>query len=360
MKIGIDITPALKDKAGIGYVTYSMIEALAQIDQANEYELLTNTSEVNLEFELPPNFKITSIPASKAGFRWMIKGSKYLRDNGFDRFVSTSNFLWSIIFNNTIQIVHDLAPLKYPQYFTRKGSLFYSLQLRVALHTARFVVTISKTVLSELLQINTKSNKDYILLGLHSWAIEKKFSNYYKEIIDRYSLPEKYFVMVGTLEPRKNHVSAIKAFSLFVKDYPDFKLVIVGKKGWFYEKIFETVKELGLEERVIFTGYAPEEDLVGLIDLSQGGLQLSFYEGFGLPIIEFSARGKRVLASDIPVFQEVAEEIPSVIYTQPTDIDSIKNGMVKLLKQDILSKPLDIEKYSWVSFAKKLLSVINQ
>ena len=174
MKIGIDITPAAKDKAGIGYLTSSMILGLSKIDTTNLYELFTNDPTQQLEFDLPSNFKITVIKDSKAGTKWMFKGAKYLRANNFDLFVSTSNFLWSIIYPKTLQFVHDIAPIKYPQYFTRKGSMLYSLQLRVALQTAQYVVTISQTVLNELTKINAKKNKDYILLGLHSWALSKK------------------------------------------------------------------------------------------------------------------------------------------------------------------------------------------
>ena len=360
MKIGIDITPAAKDKAGIGYLTSSMILGLSKIDTTNLYELFTNDPTQQLEFDLPSNFKITVIKDSKAGTKWMFKGAKYLRANNFDLFVSTSNFLWSIIYPKTLQFVHDIAPIKYPQYFTRKGSMLYSLQLRVALQTAQYVVTISQTVLNELTKINAKKNKDYILLGLHSWALSKKNPEYYQEIKTKYNLPDKYFVMVGTLEPRKNHINVIKGFKLFLEDNSDFKLVIVGKKGWFYEEIFKAVKNLNLESSVIFTGYAPEDDLPGLIDLSQAGLQLSFYEGFGLPIIEFSARNKPVLVSNIPVFLEVTKTLQNIEYADPLDPKSIENGMLQLLNKQDLSNMLDTQKYSWETFAKKLLDIITR
>lgn len=359
MKIGIDLTPALKDKAGIGYVAFSMIEALSKIDTNNQYELLTNIYPSDLNLNLASNFKITVIDSTKADTFWMLKGSKYLKENKFDAFISTSNFLWSIIYPNTIQMVHDIAPIRYPQFFSKKGSLFYNIQLRLALKKARFVVTISKTVLGELLQMDSKPNKDFILLGLHDWALSTKNEAKNKEVFTKYNLPPNYLIMVGTLEPRKNHVTAIKAFSLFIKDYPLYKLVIVGKKGWFYNEIFKTVSDLKLENSVIFTGYVPEADLASLIDLSIGGIQLSIYEGFGLPIIEFTARGKPVLASNIAVFKEVATDINSVIFVNPSKPEDIKMGMVNLMNNIQVTDQSVIKKYSWESFAEKLLSIIQ-
>jgi len=360
MKIGIDITPALRDKAGIGYLTYSLIEALGEIDKENQYELLTNSLDQLPEIILPSNFKFTVIKSPKVGTLWMWKGSKYLKENNFNLFISTSNLLWSIIYPNTLQIVNDIAPVKYPQFFTKKGSTFYSIQLRFALFRARYIITISKTVLEELLVLNNKSNKDFMYLGLHKWVYKEENNAYYVQVKAKYNLPDRYFVYISTLEPRKNHINTIRGFALFVKNYPEYKLVIVGKKGWFYKEIFNIVKQLQLDDKIIFTGYVPEEDLPGLIDLSLGGIMLSYYEGFGLPIIEYTARKRNALIADIPVFKEITEDFTNVTFANPYNTGSIKDGFVKLVNQEIVSKDMITSKYSWTASAEKFLEIINK
>lgn len=359
MKIGIDITSAEKDKAGVGYFTFSMVEALTKTDTNNSYELFTNNPSASLNFNLPKNFKITVLEEKKAGTKWMLKGAQYLKQHNFDLFISPSNFLWSIIYPKTIQIVHDLAPLKYPQYFSKKGALFYKLQLGVALNKALYVITPCQTILEEVMQLNKKKNKDYIYLGVHDWALEKKDEDYYKFIKSKYQLPKRYFIYIGTLEPRKNHINAIRGFELFSKENSDVKLIIVGKQGWYYQQIFNEIEKLNLQDKVVFTGYAPEEDLAGLVDLSMGGIMTSFYEGFGLPIVEYIARQKHVVASDIPVFREISKDFPQVEFVNPNSPEEVKNALVKLLNKQELTEISNISKYSWQTFANKLIDKAN-
>ncbi len=360
MKIGIDITPIIKDKAGIGFLTYSLVKALSEIDTSNSYELFTNKNDTLIDFELPSNFKIRVVPANNPGLQWMIKSIKYLKSEHFDRFFSTSNFFWSIGFNKTIQLVNDLAPIKYPEFFTKKGSLFYNLQLRLSLRRARYVVTISQTVLKELLEINNKPNKSVITLGLHDWVFDEPNHEYYDSIKMKYDLPEKYFIAISTLEPRKNHIGMIKGFHKFSLNHPEYKLVIVGKKGWFYESIFKTVEELRISDHVIFTGYAPDQDLVGLVDLSSGGIMLSFYEGFGIPIIEILARHKKMLVSDISVFKEITSGLANTLFANPNSSDSIENGLNNLLSQKFVTHGDVGDKYNWEQGAEDMLQVFNR
>jgi len=360
MKIAIDITPVSRDKAGVGYMTYSLVEALTELDKNNEYELLTNDKDFTFAAILPRNFKITIIESNKPGTAWMLKSRNYLIKNKFSLLISTSYLLWSIIYSKTLQFVNDIAPVKYPQFFTKRGSIYYTIQLRLALNRAHKVVTISQAVLSELLQINDKSNKEYIYLGVHKWTNLSKDKVYYQEIIKKYNLPSKYLIYVSTLEPRKNHINTLKGFSILTKKYPEYKLVIVGKRGWFYDEIFKVVKDLNLQDLVILTGYAPEEDLPGLMDLSNGSIMMSFYEGFGLPIIESLSRGKCSLVSDIPVFKEITAGSSNVIFADPNNQISISEGLVKLINQEFLTKDISFKTYTWANSAQKLLKIIQE
>ena len=121
----------------------------------------------------------------------------------------------------------------------------------------------------------------------------------------RLKLPENYLLSVGTLEPRKNQVTAIRA----VINGSDLPLVIAGGAGWDSEPIWaEIARASASGKKVRYVGYVPDADLPSLYAGASGLLALSWYEGFNLPLIEALAVGIPVLASDIPVHHEVAGE----------------------------------------------------
>ncbi len=115
-----------------------------------------------------------------------------------------------------------------------------------------------------------------------------------------------YILYVGTLEPRKNLPNLIRAYHHFLqllklKNHPLPKLVIVGKKGWYYQNIFQEVARLNLSSSVIFTGYLADEQLPSLYQQAKFFAYLPFYEGFGLPIIEALSFNTPVITSNHPV-----------------------------------------------------------
>jgi len=137
-------------------------------------------------------------------------------------------------------------------------------------------------------------------------------------------------LFVGTLEPRKNVANLIEAYGRLEDGLRDkHPLVIVGKKGWFYGEIFRKVRELSLEERVRFLGYLPEEELPAIYNGAGVFLYPSWYEGFGLPVLEAMACGVPVITSDTSSLPEVAGE--ETILVKPGDVEELKNGIELIL-----------------------------
>ncbi|MEO6729542.1 MAG: glycosyltransferase family 1 protein [Candidatus Dojkabacteria bacterium] len=356
MKIAIDISIITPGKAGIGYYAHSLVESLAKIDSTNEYSLITNDKKNSNFSKLPKNFQIIEISDDKGGLKWIWKASRMLKKEGFDILISPSNFGFSIFFPRTIQIVHDLAPLKFPQFFTRKGVFMYRLLLNFALRRAYKIGVPSNAIRDELIDYSTSAqNKTFITgEGLHDWTFEAKSKDEEVRVKKQYKLPSKFLLSVSTLEPRKNHLRMIRAFTELSRDEPDLCYVVVGKKGWFYEEIFETVERLGLEDKVFFTGYVPEEDLPYIFDLAKAFLYCSFYEGFGIPPIEAFSRGVPVLASDIKVLREVMGE--NAIYSDPQDYWDIYQKMKELLTlKKKKTNPDLLSKFSWDECAKNII-----
>lgn len=346
------ITP---NKAGIGYYAHSLVEALGSIDQENEYTLVTN-SENNSFKKLPKNFKIQEISDLTGGFKWVFKTSRWLKAEGFDILISPSNFSFCIFFPRTIQIVHDLAPIKFPQFFSRKAVFMYKLLLNFALKKSFKIGVPSNAIRNEIIEYSRNSQAKVFITseGLHEWTFVKKDKDEETRVKKEYRLPSNFILSVSTLEPRKNHLRMIRAFTELTRDEPDLCYVIVGKKGWYFEEIFETVERLGLEDRIIFTGYVPEKDLPYLFDQAKGFVYCSFYEGFGIPPIEALSRGLPVLCSDIKVLKEVMGE--DSIYADPLDYWDIYQKMKALIEQrkrKISNE--NIEKFSWKECARSVI-----
>jgi len=356
MRIGIDVSMIDTNKAGIGYYAYSLLKALSELDKQNSYFLLTYDKNLLSDIKFSSNFEIIEIPGT-GNLKWMISCLLTIRSLKLDQFLSPSNLFWGCILPNTTTVIHDVAQIAHPEFFYKKGNLLYKLELNILLKRKGRIVEPSKSVESELHKYfpGVKPSVHLITEGLHEWVSTPASEELNKEIAKKYNLPSKYILFVGTLEPRKNIESLIKAFAEFRKGNLEHKLVIVGKKGWFYEQIYKTVHELNLHDSVQFLGYVPDSDLPYVLDLSSLVVNLSFYEGFGLPLIEANARNKQVLASNIDVYREFNIQGGFVAPNAPSA--EIADLMAKLVDSYADNSAYIFATYSWKFVAGQLLNM---
>lgn len=358
MKIGIDLSPVEKDPAGIGQYSLSLFTELCKIDKKNSYITYTTTPFLFANTKNKVIKVNRKLPAY--GSRWMKSVAEDAKKEELDLFISPSNHLFTKLFPRTLQYVHDLAPIKYPKFFGRKASLKYKATLKLATSNALQLLTISQSVKDEILEAYPKINGkvNYIYPGLNKWIeLENKDPN---AILDKYQINYDYILTLSTLEPRKNHINMIKAFYKFKKttDSP-LKFAIIGKKGWFFEEIFKTVKDLNFEDEVKFLGYVPNQDLNPIINKAKAFLFMSFYEGFGIPPIEALSLNVKTLVSDIPIFHEAYSD--NVTYTDPYSPDKIAIAIEQVISKKQSKTDVFVqERYSWEKSANKLLSIINE
>jgi glycosyltransferase involved in cell wall biosynthesis len=135
---------------------------------------------------------------------------------------------------------------------------------------------------------------------------------------------------LSSLKPSKNIEGIIDAYKYLLKKkrIENTKLVIAGKKAWMYDTVFEKVRELGLEDKVIFTGYVDEKDKTALLSGAKMLLSPSFWEGFGMHVIEAMACGTPVVVSDVASLPEVISD--AGVYVDPESFKSIAEGIVKI------------------------------
>lgn len=356
MRIGIDVSMIDKNKAGIGYYAFSLVKALNTIDSVNEYFLFTYNKELLNELQLSSNFKIIEVPGS-GNLKWMVKCLSSIKELNLNHFLSPSNLFWGCVLNNCTTVIHDIGQILYPKFFYKKGNLIYKFELNILLRKKGIVIVPSNSVKRELISTFKfiKSEVFVIKEGLHEWVFKKYTDEEKANVVNKYNLPENYILSVGTLEPRKNLVQSILGFKEFLKLNPSFKYLIVGKKGWFYDEILEVVQKSNLEDNVKFLGYVPDSDLPVIYDNSQLLILLSHYEGFGLPLIEATARNVPVLASNIDVFNEL--DINSLNISLNSTPEEIGIFIDKAIAQPVKVNDSFFDTYSWKSTAQEFINI---
>jgi glycosyltransferase involved in cell wall biosynthesis len=166
-----------------------------------------------------------------------------------------------------------------------------------------------------------------------------------------------FILAVGTLQPRKNYVRLIQAFGALPGD--EVSLVIAGGRGWLFDEIFAEVERLGLGGRVIFPGFAADEDLPALYSAASVLAYPSTYEGFGLPILEAFACETPVVTSTASCLPEVAGG--AALLVAPTDVEALANALRRLLEDAALRSQLvaagleRVSQFSWHRSASQLL-----
>lgn len=202
--------------------------------------------------------------------------------------------------------VHDLTLLRFPSTVHWMSRLYLEGMLRIQLRRAAAVCTGTRAVAAELLSRFPALQADRVHVVPDAPDPEVLAAT----PVPVEGLDRPFFLMVGTIEPRKNHLTAINAFARYLEQHPDAPelLVLAGSPGWLYEPVLDTVARLGLESRVVRVGHIDAGRLQWLYRRARALLFPSVYEGFGIPVVEAFALDCPVVAAAIPAVLEVAGE----------------------------------------------------
>ena len=264
--------------------------------------------------------------------------------------------------------IYDMVWKAYPETMDMRTKRFMDDNVESACKRADAIITISEFSKNEIIKyMNMPPEKVKVVYG--GIDQERYHSNYpmeeIKNVKNKYCLKQDYFLYLGTLEPRKNISRLIEAYALLFQEEDHIpKMAIAGKKGWQYEPIFQLVKEMGLEEQVIFTGYVPDEDVPLLMAGALAFVFPSLYEGFGLPPLEAMACGTPVIVSDAASLPEVVGD--AGLQVSPYDIKEIKEAMNNIMKNQELRRELRdagiarSQKFFWSNNAEMLRTICHQ
>ena len=369
MIIGIDINEAnVPQRVGVNQVAFSLFQSLvAELDENDTIIALSKESPLP---DMPGTSKKLKYEVFGSARAWVLTSlTKRLLfgQPKLDLLFSPSHYTPLLTFTPSIIYLMDLS---YEHFGTDYFTSYDINQLRrwtpLSVKKAKKIITISEFSKSEIIRdYHTNPEKVEVIYPsynknlFHGKVPQTKLS----QLKNKYNLTGKYLFYWGTLQPRKNISKLIEAFALV--DKPQLKLVICGKKGWLYEQIFDLVKRLNLESRVIFTGFAPDEDLPGLIKASRGFILPSLYEGFGMPVIEAQAVGVPVVVSATSSLPEVAGS-SAIFIENPESVESIKDALLKLLsltpvQRDKIIKEgkENVKRFDWTTSARKLLTIFK-
>ncbi len=335
MRIGIDGIPLATPKTGIGHYTFELACGLAQLAPQDEFDLV---APVPLELkdrrrsDLPANLRVSTVPINALRRRWWTIGLPlYVRQNRLALFHGTNYNvpLWQRC--PTVVTIHDLSLLLHAhthrEELVRRARRRLPTMTRIAAH----IITDSETVKAELQEHLGVPAEKITAVPL---APRRTFCpvplNEARETLVRLGVADKFVLFVGTVEPRKNLITLMRAFDELMRA-TDLRpqLVIAGQRGWLTEELYAYVEQSILKQHVIFTGYISDTELRALYSTCSVAVYPSLYEGFGLPPLEAMACGAPVITSRIPVIMEIAKDAACLI--TPTDVCDLTAALVDLL-----------------------------
>ena len=379
MKIGIDGNEAnTSERVGIGEYAFQLLKNIAVMDKKNDYDiLLKNDPQI-------------SLPKEKEKWHYEVFGPRFfwtqfalpakllLKSERYDVFFSPTHYAPRYVNCPLVISVMDLSYIYFPEMFKKKDLYQLRLWTDYSVRKADRIMTISqysKSAIVDYYKVPPEKvavtypgyNKENYKLPFDC-AQGGQITNYklkMNKIRHKYKINGDYILFVGTLQPRKNLVRLIEAYNetLRLRSGQAMKLVIVGKKGWLYEKIFERVKQLNLKKEIIFLDYILEDDLPILYQGASCFILPSLYEGFGIPAVEAMACGIPVAVSNVSSLPEIVGE--AGITFDPLDVNDIAKSIKRLLtdqrlREEKIKKGLErVKLFDWNVCAQKTLSVLQ-
>jgi glycosyltransferase involved in cell wall biosynthesis len=260
----------------------------------------------------------------------------------------------------SIVTVHDVVWMNFPQTMRLRGYLGEQLSMRAALTTADMVLTVSETTKSEIVRLGF-SDREKIQVIPNAAGI-RPISDV--SLSAKQHLANKYFLTVGTFEPRKNYTTLIEAFSVFVSKFGrNYCLILAGNQGWNSGALNKKIDEYGLSDLVKIEVNPSDLRLVELYSKCFAYISPTIYEGFDIPVVEAMEFGRPLILSDIAIHREVADT--SAIFFDPSDPKDLAQQLLTVVSNNY--KYFDAcdasykksKQFSWSASADSMAALLN-
>ncbi len=369
---------------------------------------LSNQASPNNYFIYLPQAATTDMPKEREGWKYVVFSSKKLwtliglskklfkNENKLNVFFSPTHYLPFTFSCPSVVAILDVSYLHFPHLFNKRDLYQLKFWGRYSISKAKAIITISQSSKNDIIKkYHVDPSKIFVIYpGIKQVSSIKYQVLSMEELQKKFGIGKNYILFVGTIQPRKNVVRLIEAFSLLVRgpvslhprptssrasltagarrgspalatprDYSDLQLVVIGKKGWQYEKILEAPKKFNVEDKVKFLDSVSDEELPSFYKNAKFFILPSLYEGFGLPVLEAMKYGCAVIASNVSSLPEAGGD--AALYVDPNNTRDITEKMEKLLDDQKLREEMikkgyrQIEKFSWEKSARETLKVLE-
>jgi glycosyltransferase involved in cell wall biosynthesis len=353
MIIAVNARFLLKDKLeGIGYFTREVLQQLVNHHPDHQFHLFFDR-DYQEEFLFRSNVVGHKVfPPARHPLLWKywfdIAIPYYLRKVKADVFVSPDGFCSLTTRVPQCLVVHDLGFLHYPEAYKRSHYLYYKLNTGKFLKKASSIACVSEFTRKDIIEhYKVKALKIHVVYSGVKSIFQPVDELEKQKVKDRFSVGAEFFICVGAIQPRKNLVNLLKAFSIFKKRLQSgMKLVLAGRMAWKNEEFTTLLNSYKYKEDVIITGYLGENDLATLVASAYGLVYPSLFEGFGVPVLEAMNCNIPVLTSKGSSMEEISAD--AALYFDPVQVNDIAEKLMLIYKDEALRKSL-IEKASVVA-----------
>jgi len=372
MVIGFDGNEAnIEERVGVNVYAYDLLCAISKLlcKWPRKHKLIVYLKNKSL-LDMPKETSCLKYKVIKGGGAWILR--KLVPELLFgksrpDIFFSPSHYLPPFTFMPGVCSIMDLGYLEFSGQFKKRDYWQLKVWSAISIYISKAVIAISNSTRKDIVRHYPFASKKIYLT--YPAFDSKKFNTKIQEedvrrIKKRYAIVGDYILFLSTLKPSKNLEGLFGAFSLIKEQFPRTKLVVTGKKGWLCDTIYKKVEELRLKDDVIFTGFIPEEDKPAIIKGARLFVLPSFWEGFGLDVLNALACGIPVVVSDAGSLPEVAGN--AGVYVKPDDIKGMSDAIKMVLTMDkmeynkLVEKGLEqVKKFSWEKTARETLRILE-
>lgn len=370
MNIWIDGYEAnVPQRLGSSQVIFELLKNLHTIDKKNNYTILL------------PDIPLADLPKEREGWQYKILKPRklwtrialplaiYMAKVKPDIFFSPTHYIPRFSSVKRIVTIFDLAYLHFPNMYPKQDLYKLTNWSKFSIENADHIVTISNFSKKDIIK-NYSVDKNKITIaypGFNNEAFKPiKDKEKVESVVNKYGIKGQYVIYIGTIQPKKNLIRLIEAF----EKIEDLKLVVVGKtkglgrQGWMFDNILNKPKELGIEDKIIFTGFVPTEDLVYLVNGAVAFVLPSLWEGFGIPVVDAMACGVPVITSNVSSLPEVVGSAGLLV--DPYSVTQIEQAIRTITSDKKLRDKKSKEglkqsqKYSWRKMAQTILKVFKE
>lgn len=376
MKIGYDAKRAFQNFTGLGNYSRTLIETLTTHFPENEYHLFTPklndiqrvtkvTHHPSVSVHLPNGSLGKKLPALWRSYTV----NQDIKKSNVQIFHGLSHELPLSMPKNvrTVVTIHDLIHERYPSFYPFIDRKIYSFKFKKACQQADIVVAISEQTKRDIIDFYKiePSKIQVIYQSCDPIFYKNRPLSNPTEIVKKYNLPTDFMLYVGTVNERKNLLGLVKSLKLLDNQH-DTNLVVIGDGSAYFQKVKKYVVENGLQKRVVFIPKIDFTDLPTIYKLARLFVLPSFFEGFGIPIIEALWSGTPVISSIDSCFEEAGG--PDSIYINPNDIEALAAAINRVwhdedLRTDMILRGSEfVKKFSdkgiaeqWIKLYQSLL-----